>query len=78
MLTTLIRDSFGIRIPEALLEQIGLGDAVELLVEKGRLIIQPERVLRQRWAGALAALADCVDDSASLGEVPDLPRRNVD
>jgi antitoxin component of MazEF toxin-antitoxin module len=77
MLTSLIRDSFGIRIPQALLEQMGLGDAVELLVEKGRLIIQPERNLRRRWEDALASLAACVDDAASLGEVPDLPRRKA-
>jgi antitoxin component of MazEF toxin-antitoxin module len=79
MLTSVIRmgDSCGIRIPAALLEQIGVKDVVELRAEKGRLIIQPERTALGRWEEAVASLVERVEDPASLGEVPDLPRRKV-
>jgi antitoxin component of MazEF toxin-antitoxin module len=75
MVTSLIRmgDSCGVRIPLALLEQIGIKDVVELRAEKGRLIVQPERTALGRWAQAVASLVECVDDAAALGEIPDLP-----
>ncbi len=77
MLTNLIRmgDSCGVSIPAALAEQIGLQDAVEILAEKGRLIIQPQRLIGSRWEAALSGLAEYVDDPATLGEIPDLPSR---
>jgi antitoxin component of MazEF toxin-antitoxin module len=77
MLTNLIRmgDSCGVSIPAALAEQIGLEDAVEILVEKGRLIIQPQRFIGKRWEAALFSLAERVDNAATLGEIPDLPSR---
>ena len=79
MVTNLIRmgDSFGICIPAPLVMQIGLKGAVELLAEKGRLIIQPDRTALGRWENAVASLVERVDEAASLGEVPDLPRRNA-
>jgi antitoxin component of MazEF toxin-antitoxin module len=77
MLTMLIRVacSCGIRIPAALREQIGFKDAVKVLAENDR-IDQPQRTVGRRWEEALASLAECVDDVASLGEIPDLPKRN--
>jgi antitoxin component of MazEF toxin-antitoxin module len=76
MLTSLIRrgNSCRIRIPEALLEQVGIKDVVELVAERGRLIIQPERTARGRWEEAVASLVEHVEDLAALGEIPDLPR----
>jgi antitoxin MazE len=49
--TDLIRigNSRGIRIPKPLIEQCGLGDAVELRVENERIIISPERQPRAGW-----------------------------
>ena len=51
MKTGLIRigNSRGIRIPKPLIEQCGLGDAVELRVENERIIISPERRPRENW-----------------------------
>ena len=45
MKTDLIRigNSRGLRIPKPLIEQLGLGDKVELRVENDRLVISPER-----------------------------------
>ncbi|MBZ5625216.1 MAG: AbrB/MazE/SpoVT family DNA-binding domain-containing protein [Acidobacteriia bacterium] len=76
MLTSLIRigDGCGIRIPEALVEQLGLKDTVEVRVDQGRLVIQPERTALGRWEEAVASLVERIDDAASFGEIPDLPR----
>jgi antitoxin MazE len=80
MVTSLIRtgDSCGLRIPAAFMEEIGIEDAVEVLVEKGRLIVQPVPAIRRRWEAALASLAECVEDDFALGEIPDLPKRCLD
>lgn len=45
-----IGNSRGLRIPKALLEQVGIQDSVELTVEDGRLVIQPVRHPREGWA----------------------------
>jgi antitoxin MazE len=63
-----IGNSRGIRIPKPLLEQAGLGNTVRLAVEKGRLVIEPDRAPRQGWEEALAAMAEHGDDRAFLGE----------
>jgi antitoxin MazE len=58
--TRLIRigNSHGIRIPKSLLEQVGLRDPVQIRAEKGRLVVQPEKELRQGWADAFRRMAD--------------------
>jgi hypothetical protein len=78
MLTMLIRVAYscGIRIPAGRRGLIGLKDGVKVLTGEDHLINQPERTVGQRWEEALASLAECVDDVASLGEIPDLPRWN--
>ena len=63
-----IGNSRGIRIPKPLLEQAGLGGTVELLVEKGRLVIRPERSPRQGWEEAFRAMAERGDDGVLLGK----------
>lgn len=47
-----IGNSRGLRIPQALLEQCGIGDAVDLTVENGRLIVSPLEHPRSGWAEA--------------------------
>jgi antitoxin MazE len=48
-------NSVGLRLPKPLLEQLGLGEGskVELKVESGRLIIEPERKRRLTMAELL-------------------------
>jgi len=50
--TRLVRigNSRGIRIPKALIEQLGLADDVELSVQADRLVIRAARRPRQGWA----------------------------
>ena len=64
-----IGNSRGIRIPKPLLEQAGLGGTVELLAEKGQLVIRPSRLPRQGWEEAFRAMAERGDDGVLLGRI---------
>ena len=64
-----IGNSHGIRIPQALLEQVGLNGNVEITVEGNKLIINPLRVSRQGWEAQFAAMAEHGDDQL-LDQVP--------
>ncbi|MGA2722244.1 MAG: AbrB/MazE/SpoVT family DNA-binding domain-containing protein [Bryobacteraceae bacterium] len=64
-----IGNSRGIRIPKPLLEQAGLGGTVELLAEKGRIVIRPNRTPRQGWEEAFRGVAVSGDDGVLLGKI---------
>ena len=57
-----IGNSHGIRIPQALLEQVGLTGDVEMTVEGNKLIINPLRPSRQGWGAQFAAMAEHGDN----------------
>lgn len=57
-----IGNSRGIRIPRAVLEQAGLTDEVEMIVDGNNLIIHSARIPRQGWAAQFAAMAAQGDD----------------
>ena len=57
-----IGNSRGVRIPRVLLEQAGLTDEIEMLVENGNLIIHSTGQTRQGWAEAFASMAEYSDD----------------
>lgn len=57
-----IGNSRGIRLPKALIEQIGLGDKVELRVENGKIIIGPLNQPRKNWDNAFKMMAEAGDD----------------
>jgi len=65
-----IGNSRGIRIPKPLIEQCGFGDAVELRVEKNRLIISPDCPPRQGWKEAFAAAGTTARDSSPFEAMP--------
>lgn len=52
-----IGNSQGIRIPKPLLDQTGIMDAVELEVEKNKIIIRPISNPRPGWDNAFRAMA---------------------
>jgi antitoxin MazE len=64
-----IGNSRGIRIPRTLLEQAGLTDEVEMVVEGDKLIIHSARIPRQGWDAQFAAMAAQRDDQL-LDPVP--------
>ncbi len=57
-----IGNSRGIRIPRTVLEQAGLEDEVEMVVEGDKLIIQSPHKHRQGWDAQFAAMAEQNDD----------------
>jgi antitoxin MazE len=65
-----IGNSRGIRIPKPVIQQIGLGNTVELRVEKDRLVILPERAARQGWKKAFAAAGSSAHDSLPFETLP--------
>ena len=58
-----IGNSRGIRIPRSLLEQAGLIDEVEMMVDGGKLIIHSTRSVRQGWGVQFATMAEQGDDA---------------
>lgn len=57
-----IGNSQGLRIPKVLLEACGIGRAVDLSVEEGRLVVRPVRSVREGWAEAAHAMAGRGED----------------
>lgn len=63
-----IGNSRGIRIPKALLDQLGLEGDVDLELRQGRLVISPIKGERDGWEDAFAAMAARGDDRLVHGE----------
>ena len=57
-----IGNSKGVRIPKPILEQLGLGDEVELSVRGNRLVIRPSRRPRSGWEEQFERIAKRGDD----------------
>ena len=51
-----IGNSKGFRLPKAILERYNIKDKVELIFEKGRLILKPIAEPRQGWNKAFQAM----------------------
>jgi antitoxin MazE len=69
MLTTIRRlgNSQGILIPKPLLQQVGLIDQAELLVEGDSLVLRrPKSAPRAGWAEAARSVAAACDDTLVL------------
>ena len=65
MRTTIVRigNSRGIRIPKAMLEQCHLGNAVELEVQDGQLVVRPAEGPRLGWDDAFRRMREQGDDT---------------
>ena len=66
-----IGNSQGIRIPKALLEQVNLGEEVELVVDGNQLILRPAGNPRQGWEAAFADMSEQGDDAVLDGDIID-------
>jgi antitoxin MazE len=53
-----IGNSRGVRIPKAMIEQVGLAEEVELEVVDGAIVIRRKRRPREGWAEAAKRLAE--------------------
>ena len=63
-----IGNSQGIRIPKPLLEQVGIGEDVELAIEDKRIIILPVSNPRETWDEAFKQMAANGDDALLIGD----------
>jgi len=57
-----VGNSRGIRIPKPLIEQTGLGDDVEIVVQGNAIVISPVGRPREGWVEAFRAMATHGDD----------------
>lgn len=67
-----IGNSRGIRLPKPLIEQAGLGEEVELLVQEGGILIQSTTTPRAGWADAARQLAEA--EGTGLLDAPSATR----
>lgn len=70
MQTKLVRigNSRGLRLPQAVIEQAGLKDQIELTVRKGAITLRPARRPRAGWEDAARRCHENGDDGLILGE----------
>ena len=64
-----IGNSRGIRIPKALLEQVGLKGELELVPDGNQLILRPVARPRKGWAKAFKEMAERGDDALLIGDI---------
>ena len=65
-----IGNSQGIRIPKALIDQLGLGPEIELVVEEDHLEIHRSANPREGWAEQFKKMAELGDDKLLDPETP--------
>lgn len=64
-----IGNSKGIRLPKAILEQYNINDTLELILEKGRIILKPTSVPRKGWEKAFKQMHKNGDDTLLMDDV---------
>ena len=64
-----IGNSKGIRLPKTLLEKYHIKDTVELILEKGYIIIKPTSSPRKGWDKAFKKMHSNKDDKSLLMDV---------
>lgn len=64
-----IGNSKGIRLSKMLLERYGIRDRVELILEKGRIIIKPVKDPRQGWDDAFREMHEKGGDALLMPDV---------
>ena len=64
-----IGNSKGVVIPKVILEQSGIGETVEMLVEGGNIILsKPKKVVREKWSSDAKNISQAGEDKLVLGD----------
>ena len=71
-----IGNSKGIRLKKTLLEKYDIRDKVELILEKGRIILKPIPKPRQRWEKAFQQMHANSDDKLLINDI--FPDENLE
>ncbi len=64
-----IGNSKGIRLKKSILERYNIKDKVELIFERGRIILKPVSKPRQGWEDAFRAMHENQDDGLLMPDV---------
>lgn len=64
-----IGNSKGIRIPKSILEHYEIRNALELILEKGRIILKPTTQPREGWEEAFSEMHKNGDDQLLIDDV---------
>ncbi len=66
-----IGNSKGIRLSKTILEKYGISDKVELILEKGYIILKPKAEPRKGWDKAFKKMHENGDDQLLMDDVFD-------
>lgn len=64
-----IGNSKGIRIPKAILEQYNISDTLEMILEKGKIILKPKTIPRKGWEASFKEMHESGDDVLLIEDV---------
>lgn len=64
-----IGNSKGIRLSKAILERYGIGEKIEIILEKGYIILKPTNQPRKDWDQAFKKMHANGDDALHIGDV---------
>ena len=64
-----IGNSKGIRLPKAILEQYNISDTLELILEKGKIVLKPKSIPRKGWEKAFQLMNINGDDKLIIDDV---------
>ena len=66
-----IGNSKGIRLPKTILEQYNISDTLELILEKGKIILKPKSIPRKGWEKLFEQMNANRDDRLMIDDVFD-------
>ena len=64
-----IGNSKGIRLSKSLLERYNIKDSVEMILEKGHIIIKPKTIPRKGWEAAFKKMHESGDDKTLMNDI---------
>jgi antitoxin MazE len=64
-----IGNSKGIRLSKTILEKYNIGDKIELILEKGYIILKPKAEPRKNWEKAFKQMHESGDDQLLMEDV---------
>lgn len=64
-----IGNSKGLRLSKSILERYNINDKVEVILEKGRIILKPLEKPRQNWEAAFQKMHQENDDQLLLDDI---------
>ena len=64
-----IGNSKGIRLPKTILEKYNFQDTIELILEKGYIILKPNSAARKGWEASFKKMHENGDDKLLIDDV---------